>query len=354
MVKNLLVAEEISSVLNPRAYQGRIEATEALPVHCGAAGGSYAVLANGTLTTLFAMPRFDRLKLTPSFFSAEKGLSVQLYTHRQASGDARSFCALSSKIGYRYTYPIFESFLNAFKFGFRRAEFARFQAATNTAYAATRAFSGPLEKSGYFSEIHDFSPLTGIFAPIRYRKGLPEYEEPINFNLSYFILPGGRYCTALEFPSLESIRRNGLFLPPKGVEYLACTTVNYPTKAEGEYYSKEIREYESFIGNFKSKRDMDSFMTQTIDPEMLLDATRGMVLLRNYVFLISEDPMQLRQSAESYLQDLHTSSMSVNTTIVRAKDAFCQIHPGQGRFIPGGSRAEFSLVPRIVEAFHKC
>ncbi len=353
MAKNLLVAEEISSVLNPIAYQGRIEATEALPIHCAAVGGSYAVMFNGTLTTLFSMPRFDRLKLTPAFFAADKGLSVQVYTHRQVDGKTLSYCALSSKIEYRYTYPILDSFLNAFKFGFRRIELTRFQAATNAAYASTRAFSAPLEKAGFFSELVGFSTLTNVFAPIRFRNGLPEYEVPINVNLSYFILSGGRFCTALEFPSLQSIRRNGLFMPEKGVEYLACTTVNYPTKAEGDYYRKEIQEYESLISNFKTKRDGDSFMTQTIEPEMLLDATRGMVLLRNYVFLISEDAMQLRKSAESYLRDLHAASMSVNTCIVRAKDAFCQIHPGQARFIPGGSRAEFSVVPRIVEAFHK-
>jgi hypothetical protein len=350
----LLVRDEIASVLGKSGYTGHVDASEAFPFHCGSEDASYSVMYQGNMTSIFTHASFDRFKFTPSFFSAEKGLSVQVLSHRIPGNPTEAFTALSKRVEYRYQYSPLQSFFNAFKVNFRKKEFFKFKEQTDASHRAIKGFSGPLERSGYFTVDRGMNCFFKMFAPILFDRGIPQFIDEVNYNLSYILLPNNRYCTVIEIPSLSNIMRTGLTLPPADIESIICSIVNYPTASEMNTYRNEVREYSDFVTEFKKTRDDSSFMTQAIDNEMLLDAEKGFVLMRNYIFLVSNDPLDLRNKADKYFQVLHASGMAFNTTMLRTKDAFCSSFPGHARFLPSGSRVQFTLIPRLVELFHKC
>ncbi|HLP40344.1 MAG TPA: hypothetical protein VK465_02450 [Fibrobacteria bacterium] len=344
MSKNLLLAEDLAAVMPGPYFQGSIEASEAFPLHCEASKGAYWVLYNGVLVRLYAHGPFQGDTYGMALEAAPPGLVVQLYTHRAPGRVPRHYSALSQRIEYRYGYDFLNSFWNAFRPRFLRAEYERYLAATGDAYGQLEAFAAPLREAGYFQPLASLAPLLEALSPLDIERDFPRFPEAVRYNLSYLLLPGGKYCTALEFPSLDSLRQKGWIEPESDLESLACSIVVYPDAAEAPTRRKEAEDLQAFLTACKTPKGT---IVRTLAGEGLAHAS-----LKLYVFLFAHDPIALRKGAEDYLARLHQAAVPANVALIRAKDAFCCAFPGQGRLLASSAQSSTHTLPALLEAFH--
>lgn len=344
MGRNLLLAEDLAAVMPGPHFQGSIEASEAFPLHCEASKGAYWVLYNGVLVRLFAHGPFQGDTYGTTLKAAPQGLVVQLYTHRAPGRVPRHYSALSQRIEYRYDYDFLSSFWNAFRPRFLRAEYERYLAATGDAYGQLEAFAAPLRETGYFQPLASLAPLLDALSPLDIERDFPRFPEAVRYNLSYLLLPGGKYCTALEFPSLDSLRLKGWVEPAPELESLAFSIVAYPDALESQALRKEAEDFQTFLNACKASKG--TLLSATAAPRP------APVSVKLYVLLLAGDPITLRKGAEDYLARLHQDAVPANATLVRAKDAFCRAFPGQGRLLKTTANCSVSAMPALLEAFH--
>lgn len=350
----LLVAEEIDSVVDPAKYQGTVSPVRSYPYHSEAPDGSYRIMTNGDLCVTYRHPCVSREVFSPIFLSAIPGLSIQMVSHWNKNGFTAGFSSFTVPIGYRYDYSMAQSFLNAFRPGFRMKEYSRFRELTELAVRRATAYAALSTSKNKLGLVLDINEVCAPLTNITLSKAIPQFSEEVKHNLSYLRLPNGRCATAVGFLSPENIFENGIKLPPTSLETLILSLVRYPDSTVLSGQLEEIERHRRFAALFKTERDESSLMTMDIDRLMVLNASRGFAEVQNYMLFIDQEPDRLRRGVQEYLAELTESRISYAMSFLNTVDAFSSVFPGNVRVLRDGARVDFTDVANAVEGFHTC
>lgn len=355
MNTNLLrVAEELASVIETRQYQGVVNPSRAFPFHSQAPDGSYRILWNGDLSVTFRHGPFSRSVFHPLLLSAQPAHSFQLVTHRGQDGFIQSFTSITAPIAYRYNYPPFESYLNAFRPGFRMKEYKRFRDATEEAIQKVTSYASLNSSRDYLTAIHNVNEVTAPLTNIAIQNAIPRFKEEVKYNLSYIKLPDGKCATAVGFLSHENVFQNGVQLPPSSLDTVILSLIRYPDSDALKARMVEIGNHRQFASLFKAVRDESSLLTMDVSRLAILNASRGFADVQTFMLFVSTSPFRLREGVQAYLRELTEREISYSMSFLNTVEAFCSVFPGNVRALREGSLVDFTDVSSVIEGFHAC
>jgi hypothetical protein len=277
---------------------------------------------------------------------------LQLYSHHHPETGDRGFLALSALVDYRSPFAPLRGFGSLLSGTPISKEIERLELATRETYGIL-VRSAEME-SPYLQLMGNPTPLLQILGPLRLSEASLECRETITYNLSYLLLGPARLALLIEFNSLPAPAKDRVPHPSTDLEYLSATCIHQPQSEDLARLDAEVEDYLTFLHYFRkagnrSDSGFPALETGGTDPGITL---KGRILAKHYVLLFGTTLTDLRLKAQDYFRDLCRLGISFHASMIRTRENYSHLYPGNFRLLNDGLRLESSQVQAVLGRLH--
>lgn len=352
MKTHFITVDNAWPALKERGMAGILPAVEMYPVHGFASDLHYTLLANGVLTCLFQAPSVTGMNVDRILEGLPVSSGLQIYSHHIPGGEDSQFLALSSLVPYRYPFSPLQGFGALVKSHSLGQEMERLELSTRETYETLlRCVNG---ESGALRLLSNPTPLLQILGPIRINEASLECSDSITYNLSYLLLGPSRLALLVEFNAFSVPGQGVVPHPAHDLEYLAATCIHQPKAQDLTRLDSEVEDYLTFLNFFRKAgptREV-GFPSPDFHGGEQSVTLKGKVLAKHYVLLFGSTLVDLRLRAQDYIRDLCRMGISFHASMIRTRENYCHLYPGNYRLLSDGIRIEASKVPSVLKALH--
>ncbi len=357
MKTHFITVDNAWPALKERGMAGVIPASEAYPVHALASDLHYTLLENGVLSCLFQAKSLTSIHFDNVLNGLPYSSGLQLYSHHLPSGEANHFLALSSLVPYRYQFSPLRGFVSLIKRHSLNHELESLQYSTRDSYETLlHSVEG---ESKNLNLLSNPSPLLQVLGPIRISEGNIKCSESITYNLSYLLLEPSRLALLIEFNDFMFPEYCEMFHPTNdlatsGLEYLAATCIHRPDAEGLSKLDVETEDYQSFLKFFRKEGQTKEKGFPALDLKISEKSPnpKGKVLAKHYVLLFGSSLVDLMLKVQGYIRDLCHKGVSFHASMIRTRENYCHLYPGNYRLINDGILMDAYQAPFILKALH--
>ena len=326
---------------------GRLPACEAYPVHAFASDLHYALLPSGVLTCLFGAGGFSRVDFGRVLETLPEASGFQVYTHHIPGDHSAGFLALSAPVAYQSPFAPLQGMGSLLRHQFLAKELARLDEATQATYETlVRCVQG---ESGV-QLLSNPTPLLQILGPLRVAEAALDCTGTIAYNLSYMLLGPSRLALLVDFNAFPGPSEASIPLPSPELEFLSATCVHKPGPEDLARLDVEAEDYLTFLHFF---RKAGTGRGEGFPPLDLMASEggltlRGRVLAKHYVLLFGTSLASLRVRAQEYFRDLCRMGISFHASMIRTRENYCHLYPGNFGVLGDGICLEADQVGDVL------
>ncbi len=352
MKTHFITIDNAWPALKERGMAGIIPSAEMYPVHGFASDLHYTLLANGVLTCLFQASSIAGMAMDRILEVMPVSSGLQAYSHHVPGGTDEQFLALSALVPFRYPFSPLQRFgalVNNHALG---QELERLELSTRETYETLlRCVNG---EAGSLRLLSNPTPLLQVLGPIRINEASLECLDSITYNLSYLMLGPARLALLVEFNAFNAPGKGPVPHPAHDLEYLAATCIHQPEAQELRRLDSEVEDYLTFLNFFRKAGPSrePGFPAPDLFRGELPVTLKGKALAKHYVLLFGATLVDLRLRAQDYIQDLCRMGISFHASMIRTRENYCHLYPGNYRLMSDGVRIEVSQVPAVLKALH--
>jgi hypothetical protein len=352
MNTHFITVDNAWPALKEKGMAGPLPPVEAFPLHAVASDLHYTILPSGVLTCLFSAGKSRPIGFARILDGLPASSGLQLYTHHHPETGGRNFLALSSLVDYRSPFSPFQGFGSLLSGGVLSRELERLEGATRETYDMLRRCVQPDAPS--LELLGNPTPLLQVLGPLRLSEASLECREIIAYNLSYLLLGPSRLALLIEFNAFPAGGTEGIPRPSGDMEYLSATCVHLPHQEDLARLDAEVEEYLTFLHFFRRA----GARAETGFPKADGPATgpgvtlKGRVVGKHYVLLFGGALSDLRLKAQEYFRELCRARISFHASMIRTRENYSHLYPGNFRVLEEGIRIESSRVPSLLEELH--
>ena len=353
MKTHFITVDNAWPALKEKGMAGVLSQSETFPLQAVSSDLHYTILPDGVLTSLFVAACPSDIGYARILESLPPGSGLQAFTHHHPVTGDRKFIALSALVDYRCAFAPLKALGLSQLIGRAIArELERLELATRETYdtliLCAQKDSGNLELLG------NPTPLLQVLGPLRFCDASLEASSGITYNLSYLLLGASRLAILVEFNALPLPGDHSPPHPDGDMEYLAATCIHQPAKEDLARLDAEVEEYLGFLRYFRKAGQVN-------DPEILPPipfqgdsglAMKGKSLAKHYVLLFGTTLAELRHKAQDYFRDLCRTGISFHASMIKTRENYSNLYPGNFRLRSDGIRLEAAQVPGILRRLH--
>ncbi len=352
MKTHFVTVDNAWPALKERGMAGTLPQAEAFPLQAFASDLHYTILPNGVLTSLFSAACPSEIGFSRMLDGLPPCSGLQLYTHHTPDADDRKFLTLSALVDYRCPFSPMQGLGSMLTGGAISRELEHLELATREAYAVLIRCAEP--DSRYLQLLGNPTPLLQVLGPMRLCEASLESTGAITYNLSYLLLGASRLAILIEFNSFPDSGQQALPHPSGDLEYLAATCIHQPPKDDLAKLDSEVEEYLTFLRYFRKPGPVGesgrthSFPLQADQRPVM----KGRVLAKHYVLVFGSSLTDLRLKAQDYFRDLCRAGISFHASMIRTRESYSHLYPGNFRLLNDGVRMEAAQVPGTLRRLH--
>jgi hypothetical protein len=338
--------------LKEKGMAGTLPPAEAFPLQSFASDLHYTILPNGVLTSIFTAASPSEIGFSRILEGLPPCSGLQLYSHHHPDTGDRKFLALSALVDYRCPFSPLQGLGSMLTGGAISRELEKLELATRETYAVlvrcAQSDSASLQLLG------NPTPLLQVLGPLRLCEASLEAAGAITYNLSYLLLGAARLAILIEFNSFPASGEHMLPHPSGDLEYLSATCIHQPAKEDLARLDSEVQEYLTFLRYFRKPGEIHDAAQPTI-PTFATQAgvtLKGRALAKHYVLLFGSTLTDLRLKAQDYFRDLCRAGISFHASMIRTRESYSHLYPGNFRLLNDGLRMEAVQVPGILRRLH--
>ena len=332
--------------LKEKGMAGVLPAALTYPVHAFASDLHYTLLPNGVLTCLFEAESFAGLAFDRALQGLPESGGLQVYSHHPLDGSPSRFLALSAPVEYQCPFSPLRGLGTLVRHNALGKELLKLEGQTRITYDSLLSC---LQGGGKVRLLSNPSPLLGALGPLRVMEAALESGDSITYNLSYLLLGPARLALLVEFNAFPKPGAEAIPLPAPGLEYLAATCLHRPTQEDLVRLNLETDDYLTFLHFFRKASSGRTSAFPSLDllgePAVSL---KGKVLAKHYVLLFGTSLASLRVRAQEYFRDLSRQGVSFHASMIRTRENYCHLYPGNYKLLGDGVRLEEAEVPAIL------
>ena len=352
MKTHFITVDNAWPALKEKGMAGTLPQAETFPLQAFASDLHYTILPNGILTSLFAAACPSDIGFSRILEGLPACSGVQLYSHHHPDTGGRKFLALSALVDYRCPFSPLQGIGSVLTGRAISRELERLELATRETYASLVRCAEPY--SAVMQLLGNPTPLLQLLGPLRLCEASLESDGAITYNLSYLMLGPARLAILIEFNAFPSAGEQGLPLPSGDLEYLSATCVHQPPKDELAKLDTEVHEYLTFLRYFRNPG-------KPVAPDLPLPEAfqsdrgitmKGAALAKHYVLLFATNLSDLRIKAQDYFRDLCRAGVSFHASMIKTRESYSHLYPGNFRLLNDGVRLESARVPALLRRLH--
>lgn len=333
--------------LKEKGMAGVLPAALAYPIHAFASDLHYTLLPNGVLTCLFEAESFAGLPMDRILPGLPESGGMQVYSHHPLEGPPGRFLALSAPVAYQCPFSPLAGFGSLVRRQALARELMELETQTRAAYDTLLA---AVQGVGQLNLLSNPTPLLGALGPLRINEAALESGETVSYNLSYLLLGPARLALLVEFNAFPKPDGPAVPLPAAGLEYLAATCIHRPSQEDLVRLNLETDDYLTFLHFFRKAGSGRTTAFPSLD---LLGeeavGLKGKLLAKHYVLLFGASLATLRIRAQEYFQALSRQGISFHAAMIRTRENYCHLYPGNYKILGDGVRLEESEVPAVLQ-----
>jgi hypothetical protein len=352
MNTHFITVDNAWPALKEKGMAGPLHPAEAYPLHAVASDLHYTILPSGVLTCLFSAEKSRSLGFSRILDGLPASSGLQLYTHHHPETGERGFLALSALVDYRSPFSPFQGFGSLLSGGVLTRELERLEGATRETYDMLRQCVQP--DASALELLGNPSPLLQILGPLRLSEVSLECNDTIAYNLSYLLLGPSRLALLIEFNAFPVGGSEGIPRPSQEMEYLSATCIHLPQTEDLARMDREVEEYLTFLHFFRraGARAATGFPLADGPAAGPGVSLKGRVLAKHYVLLFGGTLSDLRLKAQEYFRELCRARISFHASMIRTRENYSHLYPGNFRVLEEGIRIEASRIPSLLEGLH--
>lgn len=353
MKTHFITVDNAWPALKEKGMAGVLSPSDTFPLHAVSSDLHYTILPDGVLTSLFAAPCPSDIGYSRILESLPPGSGLQSFSHHHPVTGDRKFVALSALVDYRYPFAPLKALGASMLTGRIIArELEQLELATRETYGTLIRCAQT--DSGNLNLLGNPTPLLQVLGPLRLNNASLEASGGITYNLSYLLLGESRLAILVEFNALLIPGEHAPPYPDADLEYLAATCINQPAREDLARLDTEVEEYLGFLRYF---RKAGQVMDQGISPPIPFQgdsglAMKGKALAKHYVLLFGTTLAELRLKAQGYFRDLCRAGVSFHASMIKTRENYSNLYPGNFRLRSDGIRLEAAQVPGILRRLH--
>ena len=354
MKTHFITVDNAWPALKEKGMAGVLSQSETFPLHAVSSDLHYTILPDGVLTSLFAAACPSEIAYSRIFENLPQGSGLQAFSHHHPVTGDRKFIALSAPVEYRCPFAPLKVLGSSLLTGRAIAqELERLELATRETYGnlirCAQMDPGNLELLG------NPTPLLQVLGPLRLCDASLEASGGITYNLSYLMLGPSRIAILIEFNALMLPGEHAPPHPDADLEYLAATCIHQPARKDLARLDAEVEEYLGFLRYFRKPGQVN-------DPGPLPPipfqgdsglAMKGKALAKHFVLLFGTTLAELRMKAQDYFRDLCRAGVSFHASMIKTRENYSNLYPGNFRLQSDGIRLEAAQVPGILHRLHR-
>lgn len=347
MKTHFITVDNAWPALKEKGMAGILPAATAFPIHAFASDLHYTLLPNGVLTCLFEADGFSGLAFDRILQGMPDAGGLQVYSHHTPKGPPTYFLALSAPVAYQCPFAPLQGLGTLIRHHALAKEMEALATHTRSTYDSLLAC---LNGEGRVHLLSNPTPLLGALGPLRIAGAELECAgESITYNLSYLLLGPARLAFILEFNAFPKPGGEAIPLPAPGLEYLAATCFHRPSQEDLVRLNLETEDYLTFLHFFRKAGTVRTGSFPAVDlsaePSVSL---KGKVLAKHYILLFGDSLASLRVRTQEYIRELCQRHISFHASMIRTRENYCHLYPGNYKLLGDGVRLEGAEVPAVL------
>lgn len=352
MKTHFITVDNAWPALKEKGMAGALPPEEVFPLHAFGPELHYTILPNGILSCLFDVRPNPAIEFGRILEGMPPCSGLQLYSHHHPETGDRSFLSLSGLVEYRSPFAPLQGFGSLLSGSAISKEIERLELSTRETYGTL--IRSAEKESPYLQLMGNPTPLLQILGPLRLSEASLECKEAITYNLSYLLLGPARLALLVEFNAFPGPSEFRLPHPSRDLEYLSATCIHQPQSEDLARLDTEVEDYLTFLHYFRkagtrSDSGFPSLDQSRRDPGITL---KGRILAKHYVLLFGTTLTDLRLKAQDYFRDLCSIGISFHASMIRTRDNYSHLYPGNFRLLNDGLRLDSSQVQAVLRRLH--